>query len=106
MGIKEFRPISKIFSGIFLLTSLNFCPGIRSVGKNSNPFLETPVGLLKLQYLMQYYALIQNELSGPSDWIYLIIVLNLKVLLVFIYFSIPLFNFTWFIIDIVVSFPF
>ncbi|CAL8273501.1 unnamed protein product [Gadus morhua 'NCC'] len=32
MGIKELKSISKIFSGIFLLTSLNFCPGIHSVG--------------------------------------------------------------------------
>ncbi|CAL8352572.1 unnamed protein product [Boreogadus saida] len=31
MGIKEFKPISKIFWGI-LLTSLNFCPGIHSAG--------------------------------------------------------------------------
>ncbi|KAJ3615105.1 hypothetical protein NHX12_018673 [Muraenolepis orangiensis] len=28
MGMQEFQPISKIFSWIFLFTSLNFCPGI------------------------------------------------------------------------------
>ncbi|CAL8332284.1 unnamed protein product [Lota lota] len=36
MGIKEVKPISKIFSWIFIFNSLNFCPGIHSVGLVAN----------------------------------------------------------------------
>ncbi|XP_056442086.1 lysozyme g-like isoform X1 [Gadus chalcogrammus] len=41
MGIKEFKPVSKIFWGIILLTSLNFCPGIHSVGYGDITQVET-----------------------------------------------------------------